>query len=125
MYKYLIYINNTINIKTDYLLNKMYEEKFFNYIDITSDGNCLYNCISYYWYGNENYNSIIRKKVYNYVLNFKSIIYDFYLIENNLCYIINQQNKKVIKYFIEDFIEKKNKWFFQGLHRNKYFSLFY
>ena len=42
IYYKLIYYNNCITNKAENLSNRIYEEKFFNYIDISPDGNCLY-----------------------------------------------------------------------------------
>ena len=39
--------------------------------------------LSYYIYENENYNSIIKKIIYNYARNNKGIFYEYFSIENN------------------------------------------
>ena len=42
-----------IYIKNEKIVTIIYEQNFFNIINNSPEGNCLFNCISYYIYGNE------------------------------------------------------------------------
>lgn len=44
----------------------------FQEINVIGDGNCLFRCISYYLYDNEDYYYIIRRKMIDYVSKYKS-----------------------------------------------------
>lgn len=115
IYHDLNYDNNKIYIKNENLLNIIYENNFFNCINISIDGNCLYNYISYYLFRNERKSPIIRNKVYNYIISNKTLFYEYCYIENNKYYINVEENNRTIKYFIEDYFEKiKEKGFYGG-----------
>ena len=63
------------------------KKKYFFHIAITVNGNCLYNSISYYLYGNEESNRILRNKIYEYVIRNKTLFYEYAYEEKNKFYI--------------------------------------
>ncbi len=61
LYENIIFTNDSIyEIKKDDIKNQIYEEDFFNIINITGDGNCFYRSISYYLTGSENSHQNLR-----------------------------------------------------------------
>ena len=61
--------NNKIQINKEDLQNQLYENNFFDIIDITGDGNCFFRSISYFLYNTENQHYNIRLATYNYIKN--------------------------------------------------------
>jgi len=81
------------------------------------DGNCLYRCISYHFYGIESFHNKIRLETYNYLKNNTTFVYEYCYLKENKYYIDIEMgvNKIKKKYFIEDFIENiKKDGFFGG-----------
>ena len=82
-----------------------------NEIEMGGDGNCLYRCISYHFYGIESFHNKIRLETYNYLKNNTTFVYEYCYLEENKYYIDIEMgvNKIKKKYFIEDFIENIKK----------------
>ena len=81
-------------------------------IKVTDDGNSLYNSISYYFYGAEEYQECIKKNIWIYYFLSSIYIYD-YFYEKKIYYLdVTESNRA---YFIEDYIDNiKNNRFFGG-----------
>ena len=116
IYETIICINdNTFEIKKIDLDNIIYENEFFNLIPITSDGNCFFRAISYYLTGNENLHKNLRESVYKYVSQNITKFYEYCYVENNIYYIDIEENNLIIKYILDDYVEKiKKDKFFAG-----------
>ena len=52
--------------------------KLFKEINIVADGNCLYRCISFYFYKDQKYHISIRNQVFNYIKENKANYYLYF-----------------------------------------------
>ena len=107
--------DNTFELKKIDLDNIIYEKEFFNIIPITPDGNCFFRTISYYLTGNENLHKNLRESVYNYVSQNITKFYEYCYVENNIYYIDIEENHIIIKYILDEYVQKiKRDKFFAG-----------
>ena len=108
LYENIIFTNDSIyEIKKDDIKNQIYEEDFFNIINITGDGNCFYRSISYYLTESENLHKNLRLSVYKYVINNLTKFYEFCYIENNTYYIDIEEHNTIHKYILDDYVDNK------------------
>ena len=102
-----------INTSKTLFNNQIYENEFFDIIPIIGDGNCFYRAISYYFNKDENQYPNLRNTTYNYVKNNLTQFYEYCYVENNTYYIDIEEEQKVHKYILDDYVEniKKNGFF--------------
>ena len=113
--KYIYITNNNLEINLDMIKNKQFEKSLFIKENITGVGNCLYRCISYHFFHDEYSYNIIRNLVYQYVKSNQNEILEYCDIENNNVIVKIELNSKIIKYGIEDYINKiKEDGFYGG-----------
>ena len=99
-------IDSIYENKKDDLKNQIYEEEFFDIINITGYGNCFYRTVSYFLTGNENLHKTLCISVYKYVINNLTKFYEYCYIENNTYYIdIEEKNTMCIYiYILDDYV---------------------
>ena len=110
MYKDFIMDNNLKIQSTKENLNiEIYENEFFEIIEISPDGNLFFRSISKYIYGTEKNYAILRQAAYNYVVENLTKFYELSYIEEGIYYIDIDEGGKVKKYVLDDYIEEIKK----------------
>ena len=118
--------NNKIQINKEDLQNQLYENNFFDIIDITGDGNCFFRCISYFLYNTENQHYNIRLATYNYIKNNLTKFYEYCYVENGIYYIDIEQGTQIKKYILDEYVENiKISRFFSGFIEMNAISIIY
>ena len=75
-------------------------------IVIKRDGNCFFNCLSYYFRNTEQDSKEFRKIIYEYIKSNKEELLQFFPAENNE---VDEDKKKRFEEFIEN-IAKDGNW---------------
>lgn len=116
MYKDIVIDNNdNIIFKEENLNFELYENNFFDIIQIIGDGNCFFRTVSKYIYGNENNYSILRKATYNYVKDNLTEFYEFCYVEDGCYYTDIEEGGVIKKYVLDDYVEElKNDKVYSG-----------
>jgi len=116
MYKDIIIDNNeNIIFKEENLNFEIYENNFFDVIEILGDGNCFFRTISKYIYGSENNYAILREAAYNYVKENLTEFYEFCYVEDDCYYTDIEEGGVIKKYILDDYVEElKNDKVFAG-----------
>ena len=84
IYQYFKLKEEIIYLDMENLKNtQVYEEDYFNNINIEPDGICLYHCISFHLFGAQEFDENIRLDIYNYININKTLIYEYCYLENN------------------------------------------
>ena len=116
MYKDIVIDNNdNIIFKEENLNFELYENNFFDIIQIIGDGNCFFRTVSKYIYGNENNYSILRKATYDYVKDNLTEFYEFCYVEDGCYYTDIEEGGVIKKYVLDDYVEElKNDKVYSG-----------
>ena len=100
IYKDIVIDNNeNIIFKEENLNFEIYENNFFDIIQIRGDSNCFFRTVSKYIYGSENNYAILREAAYNYVKDNLTEFYEFCYVEDG-CYYTDIEEGGVIKKYI-------------------------
>ena len=75
-------------------------------IVIKRDGNCFFNCLSYYFWNTEQDNKEFRKNIYECIKSNKEKLLQYFLDENNE---VDEDKKKRFEEFIDN-IAKEGNW---------------
>ena len=123
-------INNNNNLITqdmpNLIKNQIYEVDFFNIIDITGDGNCLFRSISFYIYGSEYFYSDIRELTFKYIKNNITKFYEYCYIENGTYYINVEEGTIVRKFILDEYVSHiEEEGFFSGFIEINALSIIY
>lgn len=106
--------------------NQIYEVDFFNIIDITGDGNCLFRSISFYIYGSEYFYSDIRELTFKYIKNNITKFYEYCYIENGTYYINVEEGTIVRKFILDEYVSHiEEEGFFSGFIEINALSIIY
>jgi len=118
--------NNIINFNIKVLNTQIYENNFYDIIKIGGDGNCLFRTISMYLYGTEELYSLIRAEAYKYISNNINKFYEYCYVQNDIYYIDIEENNKIKKYILDDYINNIQKdGFYAGFLELNAISIIY
>ena len=97
IYKDIVIDNNeNIIFKEENLNFEIYENNFFDIIQIRGDSNCFFRTVSKYIYGSENNYAILREAAYNYVKDNLTEFYEFCYVEDG-CYYTDIEEGELLK----------------------------